>query len=116
MGVVVGVLKETAANETRVALIPEVATKLKGLGATVRIERGAGTAAHFADQAYGDAELGDAAAILASADVLLCVQPPSIEVVNRLKEGALVVGFMQAYARPDLVRALQIRRIASLAM
>jgi NAD(P) transhydrogenase subunit alpha len=116
MGVVVGVLKETAANETRVALIPEVATKLKGLGATVRIERGAGTAAHFADQAYGDAELGDAAAILASADVLLCVQPPSIEVVNRLKEGALVVGFMQAYARPDLVRALQSRRIASLAM
>jgi H+-translocating NAD(P) transhydrogenase subunit alpha len=116
MGVVVGVLKETAANETRVALIPEVATKLKGLGATVRIERGAGTAAHFADQAYGDAELGDAAAILASADVLLCVQPPAIEVVNRLKEGALVVGFMQAYARPDLVRALQSRRIASLAM
>jgi H+-translocating NAD(P) transhydrogenase subunit alpha len=116
MGVVVGVLKETAVNETRVALIPEVATKLKGLGATVRIERGAGTAAHFADQAYGDAELGDAAAILASADVLLCVQPPTIEVVNRLKEGALVVGFMQAYARPDLVRALQSRRIASLAM
>ena len=116
MGVVVGVLKETAANETRVALIPEVATKLKGLGATVRIERGAGTAAHFADQAYGDAELGDAATILASADVLLCVQPPAIDVVNRLKEGALVVGFMQSYARPDLVRALQSRRIASLAM
>ena len=43
MGVVVGVLKETAANETRVALIPEVAAKLKGLGATVCIERGAGT-------------------------------------------------------------------------
>jgi NAD(P) transhydrogenase subunit alpha len=116
MGVVVGVLKETAANETRVALIPEVATKLKGLGATVRIERGAGTAAHFADQAYGDAELGDAATILASADVLLCVQPPSIDVVNRLKEGALVVGYMQAYARSDLVRALQSRRLASLAM
>src|SRR5271163_1419654 len=116
MSVVVGVLKETAANETRVALIPEVATKLKGLGATVRIERGAGTAAHFADQAYGDAELGDAAAILAGADVLLCVQPPALDVVNRLKEGALVVGFMQAYSRPDLVRALASRRIASLAM
>src|SRR3984957_5093433 len=116
MGVVVGVLKETAANETRVALIPEVAAKLKGLGATVRIERGAGTAAHFADQAYADAEISDASAILSSADVLLCVQPPTIDVVNRLKEGALVVGFMQAYARPDLVRALGSRRIASLAM
>jgi NAD(P) transhydrogenase subunit alpha len=116
MGVVVGVLKETAANETRVALIPEVAAKLKGLGATVRIERGAGTAAHFADQAYADAEISDAATILATADVLLCVQPPAIDVVNRLKEGALVVGYMQAYARPDLVRALVSRRIASLAM
>jgi NAD(P) transhydrogenase subunit alpha len=116
MGVVVGVLRETAANETRVALIPEIATKLKALGATVRIERGAGTAAHFADQAYADAEVSDAATILASADVLLCVQPPAIDIVNRLKEGALVVGFMQAYARPDLVRALAARRIASLAV
>src|ERR1700677_935918 len=116
MGVVVGVLKETAANETRVSLIPEIATKLKGLGATVRIERGAGTAAHFADQAYADAEISDAATILSSADVLLCVQPPAIDVVSHLKEGALVVGFMQASARPDLVRALQSRRITSLAM
>src|SRR5271170_811293 len=116
MGVVVGVLKETAANETRVSLIPEIATKLKGLGATVRIERGAGTAAHFADQAYADAEISDAATIVSSADVLLCVQPPAIELVNRLRAGVLVVGFMQAYARPDLVRALESRRIASLAM
>src|SRR6202453_1864944 len=116
MSVVLGVLKETAANETRVALIPEVAAKLKGLGATVCIERGAGTAAHFADQAYADAEISDAATILSSADVLLCVQPPAIDVVSHLKEGALVVGFMQASARPDLVRALASRRITSLAM
>src|SRR5271170_7952796 len=116
MGVVVGVLKETAANETRVSLIPEIATKLKGLGATVRIERGAGTAAHFADQAYADAEISDASTILAGADVLLCVQPPSIDVVNGLREGAAVVGYMQAYARHDLVRALKNRRITSFAM
>ncbi len=44
------------------------------------------------------------------------MQPPALDVVNRLKEGALVVGYMQAYARPDLVRALASRRIASLAM
>ena len=87
MGVVVGVLKETAASETRVALIPEIATKLKGMGALVRIERGAGVAAHFADQAYADAEICDAATILSSADVLLCVQPPAIEVVERPQGG-----------------------------
>ena len=49
MPVVVGVLKETAANETRVAVVPEIAGKLKAQGARVLIERGAGLAAHFAD-------------------------------------------------------------------
>ena len=116
MPVVVGVLKESAANETRVALTPEIAGKLKGLGARVLVERGAGSAAQFPDGAYKDAELADAAAILSSADVLLCVQPPSIETVNALKPGAVVAGFMQAYARQDLVRALKERRITSFAM
>src|SRR6202789_787548 len=115
MPVVVGVLKEGAANETRVALTPEIAAKLKGLGARVLVERGAGTAAHFTDNAYADAELTDAASILASADVLLCVQPPTAETVNGLKQGAVVIGFMQAYARHDLVRALKARRITSFA-
>ncbi len=52
MSVVVGVLKETAAKETRVALVPEIAAKLKSLGVRVLIERGAGAAAHFPDALY----------------------------------------------------------------
>jgi NAD(P) transhydrogenase subunit alpha len=116
MPVVLGVLKENAADETRVALVPEIAGKLKALGARVLVERGAGAAAHFADAAYVDAELTDAASVLAAADVLLCVQPPPIAVVNGLKAGAVVVGFMQPYARHDLVRALEARRITSFAM
>jgi NAD(P) transhydrogenase subunit alpha len=116
MAVIIGILRETAANETRVAVVPEIATKLKALGARVLIERGAGVAAHFPDAAYADAEISDAATILKSANVLLTVQPPSIAEVNSLNEGALVIGFMQAYARPDLVRALKQRRITSFAM
>ena len=54
--------------------------------------------------------------ILARADVLLKVQPPTPAEVAALKPGAVVIGFMQAYARPDLVRALQERRITSFAM
>jgi len=107
MSVVVGVLKETAAKETRVALVPEIATKLKSLGVRVLIERGAGAAAHFPDALYADAELSDASTILASADVILKVQPPSLTEVAALKKGAVIVGFMQAYARPDLVLALK---------
>jgi H+-translocating NAD(P) transhydrogenase subunit alpha len=116
MSVVVGVLKESVADESRVAMVPEIAGKLKALGARVLIERGAGSAAHFPDTAYVDAEICDAAAILAQADVLLSVQPPSLATVNALKEGAVVIGFMQAYSRPDLVRALDERRVTSFAM
>src|ERR1700692_3557721 len=116
MAVVVGVLTETAAKETRVAVVPEIAAKLRAAGARVLIERGAGTAAHFPDTLYADVEFGAAPAILGSADVLLKVQPPSLEEVNALKKGAVVIGFMQAYARPDLVRALKDRGITSFAM
>jgi NAD(P) transhydrogenase subunit alpha len=116
MAVVVGVLTETAAKETRVAVVPEIAAKLKAAGARVLIERGAGMAAHFPDALYTDAEFGDSAAILGSADVLLKVQPPSPAEVGALKKGALVIGYMQAYARPDLVRALKDRGLTSFAM
>src|SRR5258705_12461126 len=116
MAVVVGILRETAAKETRVAVVPEIAAKLKAAGVRVLIERGAGTAAHFPDALYADAEFSDAAAILGSADVLLKVQPPALTEVNALKKGAVVIGYMQAYARPDLVRALKDRGITSFAM
>jgi NAD(P) transhydrogenase subunit alpha len=116
MAVVVGVLTETWPTETRVAVVPEIATKLKAAGVRVLLERGAGLAAHFPDALYADAELSDAATILGSADVLLKVQPPSLQEVNAVKKGAVVIGFMQAYARPDLVRALRDRGVTSFAM
>jgi H+-translocating NAD(P) transhydrogenase subunit alpha len=116
MPVVVGVLTETAAKETRVALVPEIASKLHAAGVRVMMERGAGAKAHFPDALYGDAEFSDAATILSSADVLLKVQPPSLQEVAALKRSAVVVGFMQAYARADLVRALQQRGLTSFAM
>jgi NAD(P) transhydrogenase subunit alpha len=116
MTVVVGVLKETAAKETRVALVPEIAAKLKALGVRVLVERGAGEAAHFPDALYADAEFSDASTILGSADVILKVQPPTLTEVAALKKDAVIIGFMQAYARADMVRALKERGITSFAM
>jgi NAD(P) transhydrogenase subunit alpha len=116
MPVVVGVLTETAARETRVAVVPEIAAKLRALGVRVLIEHGAGVLAHFPDAAYADVEFSDAAAILSNADILLKVRPPSLEEVAALKKGAVLVGFMQAYANPELVRALRERGITSFAM
>ena len=116
MSVVVGVLSETAARETRVALVPEIAAKLKAIGVRILIERGAGAAAHFPDAQFADVEFSDAATILSSADVILKVQPPSLAEIGAIKKGAVVIGFMQAYARPDLVKALKERGITSFAM
>ena len=116
MPVVVGVLKETAANENRVAIVPEVAAKLTALGAVVLVQSGAGVAAQFPDKQYSGVEFADAPSILSRADVLLTVQPPDLAVVAALKAGAVVIGFMQAYARPELVRALAEHRLTSFAM
>ena len=116
MPVVVGVLTETAARETRVAVVPEIAVKLRALGVRVLMERGAGALAHFPDASYTDVEIGDAASILSSADVLLKVRPPTLAETAALKRGAVLVGFMQAYANPDLVRAMRDRGITSFAM
>ncbi len=116
MPVVVGVLRETATNENRVAVVPEIAAKLQALGAVVLVQNGAGVAAQFPDSEYRGVEFADAASILARADVLLTVRPPETAVIEALKPGAVVIGFMQAYARPDLVRALAARRLTSFAM
>jgi NAD(P) transhydrogenase subunit alpha len=116
MSVVVGVLAETAAQETRVAIVPEIAAKLRALGVRVLIEPGAGTRAHFPDALFKDVEFSDAATILGSADILLKVQPPTLAEIAALKPGAVLVGFMQAYARPERVRAMKDKGVTSFAM
>jgi len=99
MAVDVWVLKETAEGERRVAATPETVKKLVSAGAQVHLQAGAGTAAGFPDQAYVDAgaQLGDA---LESADLLLCVQAPS-----------LLVGGVQPEADPARAAALQARQL-----
>jgi H+-translocating NAD(P) transhydrogenase subunit alpha len=116
MTVIVGVLTETVPNETRVALVPEIATKLKAAGARVLMQAGAGVASQFPDAGYKDAEFAESGAILAQSDILLTVQPLNLTQIAALKPGAVVVGFMQPYAKPELVRALKDRGITSLAM
>src|SRR5258705_5573723 len=116
MAVVVGILTETAARDTGVAFVRKIAAKLRAAGVRVLIERGGGRAALFPDVLYADVDFSDAAAFLGWADVLLKVQPPALTEVNALKKGAVVIGYMQAYARPVLVRALKDRGITSFAM
>jgi NAD(P) transhydrogenase subunit alpha len=117
MAVTIGVARETSAGERRVALTPDVAKKLKGKGAALLLEHNAGAAASFADGAYADTEIAsDARSTLARADVLLTVQPPSLEAIAALREGAVTIGYLQPHLAPERIRALRDRKITSFAM
>src|SRR6202790_4154682 len=117
MPVTIGGLRERAPGETRVSLVPEIADKLAAAGARVLLERGAGVSAQFPDALYKKVEWADSAeAVLAAADVLLTVQPLTVAQIQALKPNAVVVGFMQAHAQLDMVRALRERQITGFAM
>lgn len=117
MPVTIGALRESAPHETRVSLVPEVAEKFALTGARVLIEPGAGVQANFPDVLFKKVEWApSAAAVLSSADVVLTVQPLSLEQIQQLKAGAVVVGFLQPHARKEEVKALRDRRITSFAV
>jgi H+-translocating NAD(P) transhydrogenase subunit alpha len=116
MAVTIGVLRETAAGERRVALVPDVAKKYLALGATVLMETGAGSGAQILDASYPGVEFSDAATVLARADVLLKVQPPTLEEIAQLRIGASAIGYMQPHLSAERVKAMRDRKIAAFAM
>jgi NAD(P) transhydrogenase subunit alpha len=117
MGLTIGVVTETTPGERRVALVPEVLRKLLGAGARVLVQSGAGVAARIPDATFDGAELiGEAASVLAAADVLLKVQPPSVDEVTAMKNGATVVGFMQPHRQQEMIRRMCEKHVTSLAM
>ena len=113
----IAVLKE-AADESRVAAIPETVKKFIALGAEVAIERGAGEGASVADADYeaAGATLGDRAATLAGADILLCIQGPEAAALAGVKPGALLVGSLDPVRRGEAVAAYAAAGLEAYAM
>ena len=117
MYVNVAVLKETQPNERRVALTPSVIPKLIKLGAKLHMQAGAGEAIKLADAAYKDvAVLDDRNAMVADADIVLCVQPPALALIDAMKPGAILVCFVYAANEPELVKRLLAKKITCFAM
>ena len=117
MSLKVAVLKETRSGERRVAMVPAVVDKLVKLGAEVRLQAGAGEAVSLPDNAYRNVTIAtDVPTLVGDADLVLAVQPPSLEVVRAMKEGAVLVSFVYAHREPALVKLLRDRRITSFAM
>ena len=110
----IGVPKETASGERRVALVPELVTKLTESGIGVVVEAGAGEAASFTDEAFREAgaELGDPWA----AEVVAKVRKPSDEELGRLREGQVLIGFLQPLTDQEGIGRLASRGVTAFAM
>jgi NAD(P) transhydrogenase subunit alpha len=114
----IGVPKETADGERRVATVPDVVEKLVKLGFTVAVESGAGDAAHFADDTYraAGAEVLGSAELWAGSDIVFKVRAPSVEEVGLLREGATLIGFIWPAQNPELMQQLAARKVTVLAI
>ena len=101
----IGVPAETRSGETRVAVTPETAKKLKAQGHTLLIQSGAGVAASVTDEAYHavGAEITDAAGALAC-DMVLKVSAPSTDELKHMKSGAALVGMLNPFDAEGLTR------------
>src|SRR5213076_1683507 len=114
----IGVPKATAANERRVALTPDVAGRLVKAGLSVVVERGAGEAASFGDDAYGAAgatPVATAAEAFGS-DIVLKVQPPSVQEARLCREGSALVALFQPAAERESVSQLAARRVTAFSL
>jgi len=104
----IGVPKETAAGEHRVALVPEVVGKLRARGLDVLVQSGAGADALLPDAAFVDAgaELADTPGEVWRADVVVTISPPSAEAVGLLGQGSILIGFLAPLTSPQTTLAL----------
>ena len=114
----VGVAKETAPGERRVALVPEVLGKLTAVGLLLLVERGAGAGAAIPDAAYeaAGATIVSTDELYASADVVLRVAKPSAAEVAKLRSGQAVLGLLSPLIDPGTAKALADRGVTAISL
>jgi NAD(P) transhydrogenase subunit alpha len=119
MSQVIGVPRETAAEEKRVATVPEVVEKLIKLGFKVKVQSGAGDAANFADDTYraaGAEIVADAAALWSGSDIVFKVRGPSADEVGLMHAGQVLISFIWPAQNPERMQSLAARKVTVLAI
>jgi len=112
----VGVPKETAPGERRVALVPEVVSRLASAGFEIVVERGAGEEAAFSDEEYEQAGATLVDGVFADAPAVVKVQKPSPEEAARMREGDLLIAFLQPLTDAEGIERLARRGVVAFAM
>ena len=115
----IGVPKETAAGEKRVATVPEAVEKLIKLGFKVMVQSGAGDAANCSDDSYraaGAAIAADAARLWSGSDIVFKVGVPTSGEVGLMREGGTLIGFIWPAQNPELMQQLAAKKATVLAI
>jgi NAD(P) transhydrogenase subunit alpha len=109
----IGVPKETAAGEARVAIVPDI-VKLLANDHEVIVEAGAGEGSHHPDDQYTDAgaKIGDPW----EADVIAKVQAPTKDEISKLRDGQVLIGFLAPLTDAETTKALEGAKVTSFAM
>ena len=115
---IVAIPRERVPGEHRVALVPESVKRLVARKLEIHVECGAGEGAFFADADYeaAGAKLVPLEALLAAADVVIKVQPPTSEEVGKLREGSSVCSLAFPLSNPALVKQLNARKLTLLCL
>ena len=110
----IGVPRETAAGERRVALVPKVVERLHAAGLAVVVETGAGTGALIPDEQYkqAGATIGDPW----PADLVVKVNPPTADEIGLLKPESTIVGFLAPRTHPEVAEGLRLAGVTGFAM
>lgn len=114
---IIGIPKESLKGENRVAGSPSSISALIKLGFTVQVQKGAGTKASFTDEEY----INSGAEIVIKkkcwqSDIIFKVNPPTLEEVESMNEGATLISFIAPAQSPELLEALRVKSITTLAM
>ncbi|HZD94358.1 MAG TPA: Re/Si-specific NAD(P)(+) transhydrogenase subunit alpha, partial [Candidatus Sulfotelmatobacter sp.] len=109
---------EKQSGEARVALVPESVKKLVAAGAEIGIEQGAGVRAGFNDSDYeaAGASVMSGSDLLAEADVLVCVNRPEPDDFDKLKAGAVIIGFLKPLDEPAALEPIVSRKLTAFAL
>ncbi|MEW6144086.1 MAG: Re/Si-specific NAD(P)(+) transhydrogenase subunit alpha [Thermodesulfobacteriota bacterium] len=115
----VGIIKESLDGERRIAAVPETVSKMTKAGTEVVVESGAGAASFISDAEFeqaGAAVSQSKDEILSSSDVILKVNKPTLAEIEKMKEGAIVVSFLQPFSSPEEIKKLAGRKVSALSM
>ena len=114
MAIQICVPKEVREDEQRVALVPDIVDRLTKIGLSINIEAGAGALVGYTDNDFANANIiTDSEKLLGSADITLMVNPPTEEQISQLREGSILIGYLNPFSNLERFNQLKARKISS---